>query len=420
MNYLNKDIVVIGLGYVGLPLAVKLSSAFNVIGYDISQNRINDLKNYYDSTKEISKSELKKAKNLIITFDKNLIKKKYVYIITVPTPVKKNNLPDLSLLKNACRLVGKNINKNAIVIFESTVYPGVTEKICGPILAKESNFKLNNTFYLGYSPERINPGDTKHSVEKITKVVSGSSVEITKVIGKIYNTIIKAGVFYAKSIEVAETAKAIENAQRDINIAFVNEIALLCQKLNISVYDVLDAAKTKWNFLSFEPGLVGGHCIGVDPYYLAHIAKKLGAKADIILSGRRLNDNMTSIIFNEIEKQISLNDRILQIGISFKENVPDIRNSKSAELAKAFIDKNYNINVYDSIVNSNEVNKIFGIKLSKLIGRYDVIIIAVSHKFLSNKSIDLLKHIKKSTKIFDISGKYRNMFSSAAIKYWSL
>ena len=420
MNYLNKDIVVIGLGYVGLPLAVKLSSVFNVIGYDISQNRINDLKNYYDSTKEISKSELKKAKNLIITFDKNLIKKKYVYIITVPTPVKNNNLPDLSLLKNACRLVGKNINKNAIVIFESTVYPGVTEKICGPILAKESNFKLNNTFYLGYSPERINPGDTKHSVEKITKVVSGSSVEITKVIGKIYNTIIKAGVFYAKSIEVAETAKAIENAQRDINIAFVNEIALLCQKLNISVYDVLDAAKTKWNFLSFEPGLVGGHCIGVDPYYLAHIAKKLGAKADIILSGRRLNDNMTSIIFNEIEKQISLNDRILQIGISFKENVPDIRNSKSAELAKAFIDKNYNINVYDSIVNSNEVNKIFGIKLSKLIGRYDVIIIAVSHKFLSNKSIDLLKHIKKSTKIFDISGKYRNMFSSAAIKYWSL
>ena len=420
MNYLNKDIVVIGLGYVGLPLAVKLSSAFNVIGYDISQNRINDLKNYYDSTKEISKSELKKAKNLIITFDKNLIKKKYVYIITVPTPVKKNNLPDLSLLKNACRLVGKNINKNAIVIFESTVYPGVTEKICGPILAKESNFKLNNTFYLGYSPERINPGDTKHSVEKITKVVSGSSVEITKVIGKIYNTIIKAGVFYAKSIEVAETAKAIENAQRDINIAFVNEIALLCQKLNISVYDVLDAAKTKWNFLSFEPGLVGGHCIGVDPYYLAHIAKKLGAKADIILSGRRLNDNMTSIIFNEIEKQISLNDRVLQIGIAFKENVPDIRNSKSAELAKAFIDKNYNIHVYDSIVNSNEVNNIFGIKLSKLIGRYDVIIIAVSHKFLSNKSIDLLKHIKKSTKIFDISGKYRNMFSSASIKYWSL
>jgi UDP-N-acetyl-D-glucosamine/UDP-N-acetyl-D-galactosamine dehydrogenase len=420
MNYLNKDIVVIGLGYVGLPLAVKLSSVFNVIGYDISQNRINDLKNYYDSTKEISKSELKKAKNLIVTFDKNLINKKYLYIITVPTPVKSNNLPDLSLLKNACKLVGKRINKNAIIIFESTVYPGVTEKVCAPIIAKESSFKLNNTFYLGYSPERINPGDIKHSVEKIIKVVAGSNAEITKVIGNIYNSIIKAGVFYAKSIEVAETAKAIENAQRDINIAFVNEIALLCQKLNISVYDVLDAAKTKWNFLPFQPGLVGGHCIGVDPYYLAHIAKKLGAKADIILSGRRLNDKMTSIVFNEIEKQISLNDRILQIGISFKENVPDIRNSKAAELAKAFIDKNYNIHVYDSIVNSNEVNKNFGIKLSKLAGRYDVIIIAVSHKFLSNKSIDLLKYIKTSTKIFDISGKYKNMFSAKSIKYWSL
>ncbi len=420
MDYLNKDIVVIGLGYVGLPLAVKLSSAFNVIGYDISQNRINDLKNYYDSTKEISKNELKKANNLTVTYDKNLINKKYVYIVTVPTPVKSNNLPDLSLLKSACKLVGKNINKNAIIIFESTVYPGVTEKVCAPILAKESGFKLNDTFYLGYSPERINPGDAKHSVEKITKVVSGSNAEITKVIGNIYNTIIKAGVFYAKSIEVAETAKAIENAQRDINIAFVNEIALLCQKLNISVYDVLDAAKTKWNFLSFHPGLVGGHCIGVDPYYLAHIAKKLGAKADIILSGRRLNDKMASIVFNQIEKQISLNDRILQIGISFKENVPDIRNSKAAELAKAFIDKNYKINVFDPIVDNTEVNKNFGIKLAKLAGSYDVIIIAVSHKFLSNKSINLLKHTKKSTKIFDITGKYRNMFAAKNIKYWSL
>jgi UDP-N-acetyl-D-glucosamine/UDP-N-acetyl-D-galactosamine dehydrogenase len=420
MNYLNKDIVVIGLGYVGLPLAVKLSAVFNVIGYDISKSRINDLKNYYDSTQEISKNALKKAKNLIVTFDKNLINKKYLYIITVPTPVKSNNLPDLSLLKSACRLVGKRINKNAIIIFESTVYPGVTEKICAPLIAKESNLKFNKTFYLGYSPERINPGDTKHSVEKITKVVSGSNVEILKVIGDIYNTIIKAGVFYAKSIEIAETAKAIENAQRDINIAFVNEIALLCQKLNISVYDVLDAAKTKWNFLPFEPGLVGGHCIGVDPYYLAHIAKKVGAKADIILSGRRLNDKMTSLVFDIIEKEISLNDRILQIGISFKENVPDIRNSKAAELAKSFIDKNYNINVFDTIVDSDEVNKSFGIKLSKLIGRYDVIIIAVSHNFLTNESINLLKYIKKSSKIFDITGKYRNLFSTKNIKYWSL
>ena len=420
MNYLNKEIVVIGLGYVGLPLAVKLSANFRVIGYDISQHRIRELKENIDSTKEITKSELKKAKKLLYTSDKALISEKYIYIVTVPTPVKNNNSPDLSLLKNACKLVGKNINKKAIIIFESTVYPGVTEKICAPIIAKESKYNLNEDFYLGYSPERINPGDTKHSLDKIIKVVSGSNDKITKTIGKIYSKIIKAGIFYAKSIEVAETAKAIENAQRDINIAFVNEISLLCQKLNISVYDVLETARTKWNFLPFQPGLVGGHCIGVDPYYLAHIAKKLGSSADVILSGRRLNDNMTSIIFKKIEKQVSLKSRILQIGISFKENVPDIRNSKAAELAKQFITKKYKIDIYDPVVNSLEVNHTFGIKLSKLRGKYDFIIIAVSHKFLLKDNIDILKYTKNSTKVFDITGKYKDKFSKNNINYWSL
>ena len=420
MNYLNKEIVVIGLGYVGLPLAVKLSANFRVIGYDISQHRIRELKENIDSTKEITKSELKKAKKLLYTSDKALISEKYIYIVTVPTPVKNNNSPDLSLLKNACKLVGKNINKKAIIIFESTVYPGVTEKICAPIIAKESKYNLNEDFYLGYSPERINPGDTKHSLDKIIKVVSGSNDKITKTIGKIYSKIIKAGIFYAKSIEVAETAKAIENAQRDINIAFVNEISLLCQKLNISVYDVLETARTKWNFLPFQPGLVGGHCIGVDPYYLAYIAKKLGSSADVILSGRRLNDNMTSIIFKKIEKQVALKSRILQIGISFKENVPDIRNSKAAELAKQFITKKYKIDIYDPVVNSLEVNHTFGIKLSKLRGKYDFIIIAVSHKFLLKDNIDILKYTKNSTKVFDITGKYKDKFSKNNINYWSL
>ena len=420
MNYLNKEIVVIGLGYVGLPLAVKLSANFRVIGYDISQHRIRELKENIDSTKEITKSELKKAKKLLYTSDKVLISEKYIYIVTVPTPVKNNNSPDLSLLKNACKLVGKNINKKAIIIFESTVYPGVTEKICAPIIAKESKYNLNEDFYLGYSPERINPGDTKHSLDKIIKVVSGSNDKITKTIGKIYSKIIKAGIFYAKSIEVAETAKAIENAQRDINIAFVNEISLLCQKLNISVYDVLETARTKWNFLPFQPGLVGGHCIGVDPYYLAYIAKKLGSSADVILSGRRLNDNMTSIIFKKIEKQVSLKSRILQIGISFKENVPDIRNSKAAELAKQFITKKYKIDIYDPVVNSLEVNYTFGIKLSKLRGKYDFIIIAVSHKFLLKDKIDILQYTKNSTKVFDITGKYKDKFSKNNINYWSL
>ena len=420
MDYLKKEIVVVGLGYVGLPLAVKLASHFSVIGYDVSEKRINELKNNYDNTKEIKNYVLKKTKNIVFTCDKSLINKKYIYIITVPTPVSANNLPDLSLLKRACKLVGRIIGKSAIVIFESTVYPGVTEKVCAPIIAKESSYKLNNDFFVGYSPERINPGDKKHSIDKIVKVVAGSNSKIAKIIGDIYSKIIKAGVFYASCIEVAETAKAIENAQRDINIAFINEISLFCQKLNISVYDVLDAAKTKWNFLPFQPGLVGGHCIGVDPYYLAHKAKKIGASTDIILSGRKLNDNMTSIVSKIIEKKISYKDKILQIGISFKENVPDIRNSKAAILARIFIDKDYEIDVYDPIVDEQEVYSNFNIKLSNLSGKYDSIIIAVPHNFLSNNNIDILKFTKNSTKVFDISGKYRNLFASKNIRYWSL
>jgi len=420
MNYLNKEIVIIGLGYVGLPLAVKFAANFKVIGYDISIDRIKELKDYNDSTKEIKKNILRKAKNLIFTSDKSMISNRCIYIITVPTPVKKNKLPDLSLLKNACKLVGQNIRKGAIIIFESTVYPGVTNNICAPIIAKESKFNLNEGFYLGYSPERINPGDNKHSLDKIIKVISGSNNKITKIIGKIYETIITAGIFYAKSIEVAETAKAIENAQRDINIAFVNEVSLLCQKLNISVYDVLNAAKTKWNFLPFHPGLVGGHCIGVDPYYLAHIAKKLNSSSDVILSGRRLNDNMTGIVFEKIEKQIRKSSRILQIGISFKENVPDIRNSKSAELAQLFIEKKYKIDIHDPVVNPKEVQSNFGITLSKLSGKYDYIIIAVAHNFIYRNNINILKYTKKSSTIFDITGKFKNKLSKNNIKYWSL
>ena len=420
MNYMNKEIVIIGLGYVGLPLGINLSKNFDVIGYDVSLDRINELNKLNDKTKEITQKSLKEAKRLKLTNELKKIAEKYIYIITVPTPVNSKKLPDLNFIKKACRDVGKVMAKDAIVIFESTVYPGVTEKICGPIISKESGFKLNKNFYLGYSPERINPGDKKHSVEKIVKVVSGSNKEITKVIGSIYKSIIKAGIFYAKSIEVAETAKAIENAQRDINIAFINEIALLCQKLNISVYDVLDAAKTKWNFLPFTPGLVGGHCIGVDPYYLAHVAKKVGAKADIILSGRRLNDQMTDIVYSKIEEQLKVNDTILQLGVSFKENVPDIRNSKAAELANKFIKKNYNIEIYDSIVDPKEVHNAYNIKLSQPKNKYDCIIIAVPHKFIeSNKKI-ILKHTKKSTIIFDITGKYRSMFSEYSYKYWSL
>ncbi len=419
MDYSKKNIVVVGLGYVGLPLAVNFANTFDVIGYDISDARINSLKNFKDSTKEISSIKLKKAKRLKFSSNIDDIKKQHIYIITVPTPVNDQNLPDLTLLKAACKLVGKVMAKNAIVIFESTVYPGVTRKICAPIIAKYSSYKCNKSFFIGYSPERINPGDKKHSVEKIIKVVSGSNKSTTLIIGKIYKRIIKAGIFYAESIEVAETAKAIENAQRDINIAFVNEISLLCQKLNISVYDVLNAAKTKWNFLPFHPGLVGGHCIGVDPYYLAHIAKKLGVETNVILSGRHLNDKMTEKIYHIIKKNISKKFRILQLGISFKENVPDIRNSKAAELANLFINNNYNIEIYDPVADKVDVHNNFKINLCELTGKYDCVIIAVSHKFLKNNT-NIINYIKEKAVVFDITGKYKNIFNNHKFKYWSL
>ena len=419
--YLDSEIVVIGLGYVGFPLATKLSSVFKVIGFDISSNRINELKEGKDLTREISIEKFKKIKNLRLTSNPEDIFKKNIYIVTVPTPLKKNNVPDLSFLKEACRLVGKNINKYGIAIFESTVYPGVTEKICGSIIEEESNLKLNKGFFLGYSPERINPGDKKHTIEKITKVVSGSNKEITKIIGKIYESIIHKGVHYAQSIKIAEMAKAIENAQRDINIAFVNEVAMLCQHLDISVYDVLEAACTKWNFLPFQPGLVGGHCIGVDPYYLAHLAKGLGYDTKLILAGRHLNDEMTDLIFSIIKKDISLKDRILQIGVTFKENVPDIRNSKAAELANFFINSGYNLDLYDPVAQQEEVLKIYGLKLTKPVGHYDYIIFAVPHEpLVSNFNQEISKYYKNTSIIFDIKGVLKNKTLKKNIIYKSL
>ena len=419
MNYLNKKIVVVGLGYVGLPLAVRLSTHFDVIGYDISLPRISELRQYSDKTNEVSTKELKQAKTLSFTNESHDIKNHYIYIVTVPTPVNKMNLPDLSILKAACKVVGKSIKNESIIIFESTVYPGVTEKICAPIISKESKLAYNTNFYIGYSTERINAGDKKHKVEDIVKVVSGSTDKITKIIGKIYKTIIKAGVFYAKSIEVAETAKAIENAQRDINIAFINEISLLCGKLDISIYDVLEAAKTKWNFLDFHPGLVGGHCIGVDPYYLAHVAKKVKASAEVILAGRRINDKMANIIFKKIVKLITIKSRVLQIGISFKENVPDIRNSKAAELASMFINKKYNIDIYDPVVDKDEVLSAYNISLANPSGKYDCIVITVPHKIIF-KDKNFKQFLNKSSIIFDITGNYRSYFTKDKYNYFSL
>ena len=421
MNYLNKEIVVIGLGYVGLPLVVRLSSNFDVIGYDISQKRVRELLSYVDKNMEFTKEDLKKISRLKFTSNEKDIRGKLIYIVAVPTPVDKENIPDLAYLKNACEIVGRNLIEGAIIIFESTVYPGVTEEFCAPIIAKKSDMKLNSNFFVGYSPERINPGDKEHSFEKITKVVSGSNKKITKVIGNIYGSVIEVGIFYAKSIKVAEAAKAIENAQRDINIAFINEVAMLCQHLDISVYDVLEAACTKWNFLPFQPGLVGGHCVGVDPYYLAHLAKGLGYNTKLILAGRHINDEMTDLIFRIIKKDISLKDRILQIGVTFKENVPDIRNSKAAELANFFINSGYNLDLYDPVAQQEEVVKIYGLKLTKPVGYYDYIILAVPHESLvSNFNQEISKYYKNTSIIFDIKGVLKNKSLKKNIIYKSL
>ena len=391
----------------------------NVIAYDTNIIRIEQLNKGNDVTKELSSFEIDAANSVVFTTDKAKLENSDVFISTVPTPIDHDKKPDLAPLVKASKAIGSILKIGDIVIYESTVYPGATEEICVPILEEQSGLIFNNDFFCGYSPERINPGDKKHSVDKIIKVVSGSNEATASIVGKIYKNIIKAGVFYAKSIEVAETAKAIENAQRDINIAFINEIALLCKKLNISIYDVLDAAKTKWNFLPFYPGLVGGHCIGVDPYYLAHIAKKLDVDTEVILSGRRLNDNMTEIIYNMIQKNIPKNSRVLQIGISFKENVPDIRNSKAAELAKIFIKNKYNIEIYDPIVNKEDVEENYNIKLSEIFGQYDSVIIAVSHNFLRNNK-NITNCIKEKANIFDITGKYKTLFNGEKFKYWSL
>ena len=419
--YLNSEIVVIGLGYVGLPLAVKLSESFKVIGYDKSIKRIKGLKKGFDFTKEISSRKLNNNKNLIFTSNPIDIYKKNTYIVTVPTPVKKNNKPDLSFLKQACRLVGKSINRFGIAIFESTVYPGVTETICGSIIEKNSKLKFNKGFYLGYSPERINPGDKKHTIENITKIVSGSNQEVTKIIGNIYESIIDKGVHYTSNIRIAEMAKAIENAQRDINIAFINEVAMICSKLNISVYDVLEAAKTKWNFLSFQPGLVGGHCIGVDPYYLAHAARNLGYDAKLILAGRLLNDQMAKDIYKLIKKDISKNDRILQIGVTFKENVTDIRNSKAVELAKFLIKDGHDIELYDPVAQEQEVSETYGLKLVNPSGHYDYVLLAVAHEELVkdfNKKI--FKFLKNNSVLFDIKGALKNRSFKKNVIYKSL
>jgi UDP-N-acetyl-D-glucosamine/UDP-N-acetyl-D-galactosamine dehydrogenase len=400
-NLKNTKIAIIGLGYVGLPLAVEFSKKFKVIGFDVNLNRINELKNGHDRTQEIESKALVNAINLTYSSTIEEITDCNVYIVTVPTPIDKYKKPDISPLLSASKAVGKVLKKNDIVIFESTVYPGCTEEDCVPVLEKESGLKFNNDFYCGYSPERINPGDKKHTVAHIKKVTSGSTPQIADFVDQLYLTTITAGTFKASSIKVAEAAKVIENCQRDINIAFVNELALIFRKMDIDTKSVLEAAGSKWNFLNFSPGLVGGHCIGVDPYYLTHKAESLGYNPQVILSGRRINDNMGKYVAGQVIKLLIKNDQsiknapILILGITFKENCPDIRNSRVIDIIDELQEYNADIDVFDPWADAEEVKQEYQIKLIQKpdFKKYKAIVLAVSHhQFLESAILDNLKN----------------------------
>ena len=419
---MKNKIAIIGLGYVGLPLAVEFAKKFKVVGYDINTTRIAQLKIGIDNTLEVTKQALKKVldeaheieNGLSCTSDISDIINCNYYIITVPTPVDKNNKPNLNPLIKASKMVGEILKKGDIVIYESTVYPGATEEICIPVLKKISGLTYNNDFFVGYSPERINPGDKKHTLSNIKKVTSGSNKEIAQKVDDLYASIITAGTYLANSIKVAEAAKVIENSQRDINIAFVNELAKIFNKLNINTQDVLDAAASKWNFLPFKPGLVGGHCIGVDPYYLAHKAQEVGYIPEIILSGRRMNDSMGSYIATEIvklmlDKEVAIkNAKVLLLGITFKENCTDIRNTKVIDVYNELKTYKMDIDVHDPWANTEDVKTEFGIVLKEDITKekYDAIILAVAHKEFLELSFEKLKNTRSL--VYDVKGVLGN------------
>jgi UDP-N-acetyl-D-galactosamine dehydrogenase len=404
-------IALIGLGYVGLPLAVVFGKILPVKGFDINESRIRELVQGHDRTLETSDEDLAAAKHLTYTNKLDDISECNYFIVTVPTPIDKYKRPDLTPLVKASETVGKVLKRGDIVIYESTVYPGATEEECVPVLEKFSGLKFNTDFYCGYSPERINPGDKEHNVTKIKKVTSGSTPEVAKKVDDLYKKIIVAGTHLASSIKVAEAAKVIENSQRDINIAFVNELALIFNKLNIDTHEVLQAAGTKWNFLPFSPGLVGGHCIGVDPYYLTHKAQELGYNPEIILAGRRLNDDMGFYSANRTIKLMIhkghtiAGSKVLVLGITFKENCPDIRNSRVIDVINELKDFGCNVDVYDPWADPAEVKHEYGVEMIPALEpgkKYDAIVFAVAHKEF--RQLDLSKLKNGNTVIFDIKG----------------
>ncbi|MCZ6110716.1 nucleotide sugar dehydrogenase [Campylobacter ureolyticus] len=411
---MSIKISVIGLGYVGLPLAVAFSDKFKVIGFDVNEKRVEELNKFNDKTLEIDLEKLKNAiTNNKMKLSSNIddIKECNFYIVSVPTPVDKNNRPDLTPLLKASQSVGSVLKKGDIVVYESTVYPGATEEECVPVLEKFSNLKFNEDFFCGYSPERINPGDKEHTITKIKKITSGSTKKVADIVDDVYASIIKAGTFKASSIKVAEAAKVIENTQRDINIAFVNELAMIFEKMHIDTTEVLKAAVTKWNFLKFNPGLVGGHCIGVDPYYLTHKAQELGYHPEIILAGRRINDNMGKYAANRVVKLMIKHDKkinkakVLILGITFKENCPDIRNSRVIDVVKELKEFGCNVDVYDPWADKNEVLREYNLNLIENLNlnNYDAVVLAVAHDEFKNLDFSNLNAVT-----FDIKGILQN------------
>ena len=425
---LNREtsLSLIGLGYVGLPIAVSFARKVKVIGFDVNTEKINQYKNNIDPTGEVGKQELERS-NVFFTNNPNDLKNAKFHIVAVPTPVKSDNSPDLSILENASKILGRNLSHGSIVVFESTVYPGVTEEVCVPILEKESGMTCGVDFFVGYSPERINPGDKVHRLENIVKIVSGQNKEVCDTIAKVYELIIEAGVYKASSIKVAEAAKVIENSQRDINIAFMNELSVIFKRMNIDTLEVLKAAGTKWNFLNFVPGLVGGHCIGVDPYYLTYRAQQLGYQPQVILSGRRINDDMgifvsQSVVKEMIKMQKNINTiKVGILGLTFKENCPDIRNTKVIDIIDEL--KSYGIEpkICDPHADKDESKKYYNIELSDMsqLNNLDCLIVSVPHSDFYN--IDISKYLIKDGLLADIKGIFDlETIKSSGYRYWRL
>lgn len=399
MDIQSTKIAIIGLGYVGLPLAVEFGKKYQVLGFDINQTRVNELNAGHDRTHEVASSQLKASEKLTFSASPDMLSTCNVFIVTVPTPIDKYKKPDLIPLLSASKTVGKVLKKNDIVIYESTVYPGCTEEDCVPVLERESGLKFNEDFFCGYSPERINPGDKINTLTKIRKVTSGSTEEIAEFVDQLYGSIIEAGTYKASSLKVAEASKAIENAQRDVNISFVNELSLIFDKMGIDTSEVLEAAGTKWNFLKFKPGLVGGHCIGVDPYYLLHKSESLGYYPQVILSGRRVNDNMGIFVGGKLIKLLIKKghkiegSKVLILGITFKENCPDIRNSRVIDVYQELKEFGVQIDVHDPWADKKEVHEEYGISLlDSITEKYDGILLAVSHDEYKNLDLEQLKN----------------------------